>query len=242
MEKIKTITKLDFRTLKYCNLFLMKFQRKSKLWIIITIILSIGIIIYDLLALEIHMFAVLGGVFILYSIYKFLTLEKALDQQLTAFFRGRPVNTQTVEVDEEEIKVVRSFDPENPIVYNWSYVTQIFQMPQYYMLMVGKGSPIIIDRSPEALVEGSQEALDQIITEKATMKPYKKTEEDLVKIPITFVHEVFPTADAVEVKNESETVQEENEQADEVEVVAEDTVIEENPAEDFKAGEDDNKQ
>ncbi|HEY8395179.1 MAG TPA: hypothetical protein VIK96_00215 [Bacilli bacterium] len=210
MSKIKTLTKLDFRTLKYCNLFLMKYQRKSKLWILITILLSAGIIAYDLLKLHTNMFAVLGGIFILYSIYQFLTLEKKLDQQLAAFFRGRPVTTQTVEIDAEKLKVTRSIDPENPIEYDWSYVSQIFEMPQFYMLMVGKGAPIIIDRSLEALLEGTKEELDAIIAEKASLKPYKKTEEDLVKIPITFVHEEFPTADAVSVETE-EAKAEENE-------------------------------
>ncbi|NLD26982.1 MAG: hypothetical protein GX661_06445 [Acholeplasmataceae bacterium] len=240
MEKIITTTKLDFRTLKYCNLFLMKFQRKSKLWIIITVLLSAGIIVYDLVVLKVNLFAILGGVFILYSLYKFFTLEKALDQQLAGFFRGRPVTTQNVEVDDEEIKVIRSFDPENPIVYNWSYVTQIYQMPQYYMLMVGKGSPVIIDRSPEAVVSGSQEALDQIVLEKSKMKPYKKTDEDLVKIPITYVHEVFPTANAVEVENE---VAPADEQVQEGEVVSEEPENKEEPAADnSETGEEDNKQ
>lgn len=202
MNKIKTLTKLDFRTLKYCNLFIMKYQRRSKLWIIFTVLLSAGIIVYDLVKLQSKIFSILGGIFILYSIYQFFTLEKKLDQQLAAFFRGRPVNTQTVEVDEEKVTVTRSFDPENPIEYDWSYINQIFEMPQYYMLMVGKGTPIIIDRSEEALIEGTKAELDAIILEKASLKPYKKTEEDLVKIPITFVHEEFPTADAVEVENE----------------------------------------
>jgi hypothetical protein len=212
MSKITTITKLDFRTLKYCNLFLMKFQRRSKLWIIITVLLSVGIIVYDLLKLHSKMFSILGGIFILYSIYQFISLEKKLDQQLAGFFRGRPVNTQTIEIDDEKITVTRSFDPENPAVYDWSFINQIFEMPQYYMLMVGKGSPIIIDRSEEALLEGDKAALDEIILEKASLKPYKKTEEDLVKIPITFVHEEFPTADAVEVDNVTEDVMEASEE------------------------------
>lgn len=110
-----------------------------------------------------------------------LFLEKKLDQQLAGFFRGRPVTTQTVEIDEESVKVTRSLDPENPIEYDWSYINQIYEMPQYYMLMVGKGIPIIIDRSEEALLEGTKESLDAIIQEKAQLKPYKKTEEDLAK-------------------------------------------------------------
>lgn len=209
MNKIKTITKLDFRTLKYCNLFLMKFQRRSKLWILVTVLLSAGIIVYDIVKIRTWIFAALGGVFILYSLYQFFSLEKKLDQQLTAFFRGRPVTTQTVELDSEKVKVTRSFDPENPIEYDWSYINQIFEMPQYYMLMVGKGTPIIIDRSEEALLMGTKDELDAIIQEKASLKPYKKTEEDLVKRPITFVHEELPSAEAMEVdSHESEKAEE----------------------------------
>ncbi|MFY9422291.1 MAG: hypothetical protein WBK54_01775 [Bacilli bacterium] len=219
MNKIKTITKLDFRTLKYCNLFLMKFKRRSKLWIIVTVVLSAGIIAYDILVPKTRIFAVLGGLFIAYSIYQFFSLEKKLDQQLAGFFRGRPVTTQTVEIDEESVKVTRSLDPENPIEYDWSYINQIYEMPQYYMLMVGKGIPIIIDRSEEALLEGTKESLDAIIQEKAQLKPYKKTEEDLAKRPITFVHEEFPSAEAVEVEAEETAGEETAEEAEVVDTV-----------------------
>lgn len=60
------------------------------------------------------------------------------------------------------------------------------------MLMVGKGAPIIIDRSSEALIDGTKENIDSIIKEKVTMKPYKRTDLDIVKIPITYVHPEFP--------------------------------------------------
>ena len=82
-------------------------------------------------------------------------------------------------------------DPENPIEYDWSFVTEILEMPQFYILMIGKGVPIIVDRSDEALLEGTKENLDAIIKEKAALKPYKRTEEDIVKRPITFVHPVY---------------------------------------------------
>jgi drug/metabolite transporter superfamily protein YnfA len=62
----------------------MKFQRRSKLWILVTVLLSAGIIVYDIVKIRTWIFAALGGVFILYSLYQFFSLEKKLDQQLTA--------------------------------------------------------------------------------------------------------------------------------------------------------------
>lgn len=199
MEKTKVLTKLDFKTLKYCNLFLMKFKRRTKLWFIITAIVSLGVAIYDIFFIkQQYMFAILGGLFIIYSSFQFFTLEKKLDNSLTRFFYNRPVNSQTVEVDEEKIILTRGADPENPINYDWSFITEICEMPQYYMLMVGKGSPIIIDRSEEMILEGTKENLDKIILDKAALKPHKKTDQDIAKIPVTYVHQEFPAPEGVE--------------------------------------------
>lgn len=210
MEKTTVLTKLDFRTLKYCNLFIMKFKRKSSIWFIVTALISAAIIVYDLVALKDgnHMFAILGGVFLVYSAYQFLNLEKRLDTQLARFFYNRRVTEQVVEITDEKIVVHRSVDPNNPIEYDWSFVTEICEMPQFYMLMIGRGSPVILDRSLEAIIEGTKENLDAIIKEKASMKPHKRTEQDIVKIPITFVHPEFPEVVSEETQDINETQEE----------------------------------
>ena len=191
MNTFKTITKLDFRTLKYCNLFLIKYRRKAYIWFIVTAVLSLGIAVYDILVIksQYRMFAVLSILFVAYSLYQMLTVEKKLDTSLSRFFQNRQVSSQIVEVDSEKITVTRSLDPNHPVTYEWAYISEIDEMPQFYMLLVGKSAPIIIDRSPENVMEGSLETLDAIIREKTSSKPYKFVTKDIVKIPITYVHQ-----------------------------------------------------
>jgi hypothetical protein len=231
MEKTTIKTRLDFKTLKYCNLFIMKFKRKAGLWFLITAIISLGIIVYDVLVVkDKYLFTILGAVFILYSGYQFINLEKRLDTQLARFFYNKRVTDQTVEITDEKIVVTRSIEPDKPAEFDWSYVTEILEMPQYYMLMIGKGAPIILDRSPEAILEGSKEHLDAIIKDKASMKPYKVTDKDIVKIPITYVHPEFPEVvaeEVVEENNELEKPLEVEDSQDETAVTVEAEVVEE---------------
>lgn len=224
MEKTTVLTKLDFKTLKYCNLFIMKYKRKTALWFLITAIISLGIIVWDVFFSEQegYIFSVLGGFFILYSGYTYFNLEKRLDTQLARFFYNRKVTEQTVTVTDEKVIVVRSVDPSNPVEFDWSFITEIMQMPQYYMLMVGKGSPIILDRSSEALIEGSHEQLDAIIKDKASMKPYKVVDFDIVKIPVTYVHQEFPEVVSEEVVEEIAITTDEVKETEQ-EVVSEET-------------------
>lgn len=224
MEKTTVLTKLDFKTLKYCNLFIMKFKRRTSIWFLVTALISVAVIVYDLVALKEgnHMFAILGGVFLVYSGYQYINLEKRLDTQLARFFYNRRVTEQTVEVTDDKIKITRSIDPDNPLEYDWSFVTEICEMPQYYMLMIGRGAPIILDRSDEALLEGTKANLDAIIQEKASLKPYKRTDQDIIKIPITFVHPEFPEVVSEEVEEINETKEIETVETVEAEVLEED--------------------
>lgn len=106
MNTFKTITKLDFRTLKYCNLFLIKYRRKAYIWFIVTAVLSLGIAVYDILVIksQYRMFAVLSILFVAYSLYQMLTVEKKLDTSLSRFFQNRQVSSQIVEVDSEKLR------------------------------------------------------------------------------------------------------------------------------------------
>lgn len=216
-EKTSVLTKLDFRTLKYCNLFIMKFKRKTSIWFLVTAIISLAVVIYDLLLPETnYMFAILGGVFILYSGYQYFNLEKRLDTQLSKFFYNRRVTDQTIDVTDEKVVINRSIDPANPVEYDWSFVTEVYEMPQFYMLMIGRGSPVIIDRSVEAILSGTKENLDRIIKDKIATKPYKYTDQDIVKIPITYVHPEFPEVVSEEVEEDNFQI-ENNEETEVVE-------------------------
>ncbi len=217
MNKFTSTTKLDFRTLKYCNLFLIKYRRKAGIWFLVTAVLSVGIAIYDILVIksQYYMFAILAAAFVAYSLYQMFTVEKKLDQSLVRFFANRTVSSQTIELDDEHVTVTRSLDPTNPTVYDWAHITEINEMPQYYMLMVGKNAPIIIDRSADNIIEGTLEDLDAIIKAKTATKPYKMVDIDIVKIPITYVHQEPIPQDAQEVKAEEPAEEAKPEQIEE---------------------------
>jgi hypothetical protein len=83
------------------------------------------------------------------------------------------------------------------------------------MLMVGKNAPIIIDRSADNIIEGTLEDLDAIIKAKTATKPYKMVDIDIVKIPITYVHQEPVPQDAQEVKAEEPTEEAKPEQIEE---------------------------
>ncbi|MCK9536318.1 MAG: hypothetical protein M0R05_01815 [Bacilli bacterium] len=200
MESIKIVTKLDFKTLKYCNLFIMKYRRKTYLFYIILSVLSLGVVFADIFYFKSKYLAILSGLYIIYLIYQIFSVEAKLDQNLARFFSNRPVTTQTLEINEDNIMLYRANDLDNPIEFDWSFITEILEIPQYYMLMAGK-TPIIVDRSDEAVLTGSQEALTALVNSKAETKPHKKVDFDIAKRPITFVHPEFPFEDVQEVES-----------------------------------------
>lgn len=125
MEKTTVLTKLDFRTLKYANLFILKYKRRTSIWFLVTALISAAVIVYDVLFIkDSYAFTIIGVLFILYSGYNYFNLEKRLDNQLSRYFYGRrDIHTQKVEVTDEKLVIIRSVDPENPIEYDWSFVT-----------------------------------------------------------------------------------------------------------------------
>jgi len=212
MENVKVVTKLDFKTLKYCNLFILKYQKKSYIIYLVLAVISLGLVFADIFHFKTIYLGVLSGLYIAYLVYQIFTIEAKLDQNLSRYFTNRPVTTQTLEITDEKIVLYRGKEMDDPIDLDWSFVTQILEMPQYYMLMAGR-SPIIVDRSEDAVLEGSQAALTAIVNEKAQGKPYKKVDFDIVKKPITFVHPEFPPEDVVDVESEvTDISHDENEQ------------------------------
>lgn len=201
MENVKIVTKLDFKTLKYCNLFILKYQRKSYIMYLVLAAISLGLVFADIFHFKTIYLGVLSGLYIVYLVYQIFTIEAKLDQNLTRYFAHRPVTTQTLEIADDKIILYRGKEMDDPIDLDWSFVTQILEMPQYYMFMAGR-TPIIVDRSEDAVLEGSQSTLTAIVNEKAQGKPYKKVDFNIVKKPITFVHPVFPPNDVVDVESE----------------------------------------
>ena len=205
MNNIKIVTKLDFRALKYCNLFIMKYKRNMLLKTILLFILPVIVIVLDLVEYHFYYASALSAVYIAWMVYSLLTVETRLDRDLARYFANRRVMTQTLEIREDEILL--HYDEKNePIRFDWSFITEIMEMPQYFLLMAGR-SPIINDRSDEAVIDGNQADLTAIVREQAKTKPYKKIEHDIVKKPITFVHPEFPEPEVTEADTESKEVE-----------------------------------
>lgn len=232
MEKIKLRTKFDYRTMKYCNMYLLTYKRKSYIMYIFLILLALGASVYFAFFNNPANY-LMAGLFVLVSVYvgyQALSVEKALDKHLVSFFYNRPIVEQIIEIDEDKITITASSRPNEPQVYDWSFVSEIHEIPQYYMLFVGKNTPVIIDRSIDALIEGSFEDLARLIKEKAETKPYKVVDKNIVKKPITYVHKYIEpkqNIDEAEVFTDEAIDDETKEDAEVVEVVEEEIVEEE---------------
>ena len=160
---------------------------------------------------------IIFGLVIVYTIFQALNIEKNLDKHLTNFFNNRPVVSQLIEIDSEKITIAVSTKPEEKVDYDWAYVNEICELPQYYYLFIsnGGGAPVILDKREEAIEEGSLEELKALIEEKIELKPYKKLDQDIVKRPITFVHPEIIVSNEDEQKEAVEVEAIEEEQKDE---------------------------
>lgn len=232
MEKIKIRTKFDYRTMKYCNMYLLTYKRKNFIMYIFLILLSLGASVYFGFLSKENNNLLMAGLFLLvaaYVTYQALSVEKALDKHLQNFFYNRPVVEQIIEIDEEKITITASSRPNEPQTYDWSFVNEIHEIPQYYMLFVGKNTPIILDRSEEALLEGTFADLAALIAEKAETKPYKVVNKNIIKKPITYVHQYIEPVhniEEAETTDENQTTPEEVEATDENQRVPEEEVKE----------------
>ena len=96
-----------------------------------------------------------------------------------------------------------------PFKYDWAYITEIVEIPQFFFLYVQK-QPIIVEKDPNKITEGDYDTLVSIIMEKTATKPYKKIDKDLVTKPITYVHadqNSFDDAEEAEVDEVEEDVE-----------------------------------
>ena len=197
----KVVVKLnvDYRTLKYYNLYVLKHVRKFYLLYAIFLALLIGGGVYAVIV-KTYIVAALMGVFALYLVYQMLSIEKTIDRQLTSHFMRRRPQVQEYTFTDQGIKVVPA-EGGDPIEYEWVYVTHIYEIPQFYYLYLGK-QPIIVDRNEEMIVEGTKEDLEGIIASQASKKPYKKFEKNILKEPVEFN---YPDYDAMEAEQADQT-------------------------------------
>lgn len=199
MEKnVKVRLKLDYKAMKYYNMYNLLY-RKHFVWVyVILIVVCVIGAIFSFLGDKLGFIksepnvtiAVIFALFAAYLVYQVLTLEKTIDRNITNYFYNHNPYEQDIVINDETITFCSVKDPSQTVVHDWLEISQIHEIKQYYYLFIGK-RPIIIDRSPEAIIEGSMEDLDAIIQEKIAGKPYKKVTKEVVKKPITFVHQVF---------------------------------------------------
>ena len=224
MNKVTVQTKFDYKTMKYLNLYLMKYKRKSLLLYIILLVLSLGggtYLFVSSLGSENgpnYVWPVAFGLISLYTLYQMLTIERNLDKHLRNYFRSRPLLTETIEVSDEKLVITVCTRPNKPQEYDWAYVNEICELPGYYFLFMNNNTPIILEKNHEAFLDGTLEELDIILKEKIQTKPYKKCDREIVKRPIPEINYIDPVIE------EDEPTEEEKAEACEVEVIEAKTV------------------
>ena len=140
------------------------------------------------LSLISFLFPIIFLVFGLYFMYQGIMFEKTLDKNIEMhFYRSPKVVRLSVTVTNKYISI-KTQNQVEPIKYDWAFVSNIAEIPQYIYLYVRK-QPIIIDKDPNCYTEGTLEQLLEIVHEQAKTKPYRKLDKDIVKKPITYVHE-----------------------------------------------------
>ena len=213
----------DYKTLKYYNVFSMVYKRHYP---ILYLALAVICVAYDVFAVITQILPLVGtdkfsaslflmpGIFLLfaaYSIFLFFNFEKSIDKNLTLHFNSSNEGVTTIQatVTMEGITILSS-RREEPIKYDWSFINQIYEIPQYFYLFVGK-TPIILSKDPNAVIEGNYETLEEIINEQVKTKPYKRIDKEIVKKPITYVHR-----EDLENAEEAETVKNVNDEKNNV--------------------------
>ena len=238
-RKVRVKLNVDYRTLKYYNVYVLKYVRKFYWLYAIFLLLLIGGIVYSIIV-KTYVVVALMAVFALYLIYQMLSIERTIDRQLTAHFMRRRPQVQEYTFTDEGITVAPS-DGGDPINYEWVYVTHIYQIPQFYYLYLGK-QPIIVDRNEDMIIEGTKEDLEGIIATQATKKPFKSLDKNILKEPVEFN---YPDYDAMDAARASEQASlEENKEEAKAEDTVDAEVVEENdaPAEEVQAEESENKE
>jgi hypothetical protein len=192
---VKSDTQFDFKTLKYANLYLSVYKRKSWILSLVVAIAALGMAIYSAIASQ-WVFFVIFLLFVAVIVYQALTVEKKIDQELVKYFKNREVGGQEVALNKELI-LVENKNSTIPFVYEWSDIKSVDEITEYVYLFLGAQAPIIIDKN--RLVVGDLKALQEIVKEKFPEKGYKVIEKEIAKRKIEFEHEVVEENDKIEI-------------------------------------------
>ena len=155
----------------------------------------------------------------LYFIYQGIFFEKTVDKNISVHFYRQPKLVHiNVTVTEKYLALKIADNDSEPFKYDWAYVNEIVEIPQYFFLYVQK-QPIIIEKDPNKMIEGDYEEMIRMIHDQTATKPYKVVEKELVKKPITYVHpedaEGYEEATEVTEITETEVTEENKENTEE---------------------------
>lgn len=215
MEVIAEVeTTYDYRTLKYCNMYILKVKRKSTLIYSIMAAVCLIVAIVSFIRMEGNgkwlslIIAFLG----LWTFKNIFTEEAKVDKSLQNFFRTNAPFTQRFAFDRERIRVIAMVDGEEKQAdYPWPYIQEIHMIPEFFILFLNGGTPVIIDRDESKLLKGTKEELEQIIREQSVLKPFKSYDKPFVKKMIDITYYATLNQEEAIVEEKPEVAEESNE-------------------------------
>lgn len=224
-KEVTTSIRYDYRTMKYFNMYNAAIRRKLPIWYIVMGVLSAIFAIYTIVdgvitsindpesSIGTSTF-IITAIFVFFTIYLFMQafrFEGFVDKTITNHFLSHKVAEQHIRIREDKITLIPVNKPDESFSYDWVQITSIEEINEFFFLYIGK-SPLIIDKDPSKMINGTYEEMLEIINEKIAVKPYKKYTKQVVKKPITFVHQedIENINNAVETENIEENNEEQN--------------------------------
>lgn len=180
-------TTYDYKVLKYCNMYVIKVKRHSTIINLIMAVITLaigGLILYSSIKNQNNnfIFAIMTFLLAGWVIFSIFNEEKRIDKSLINYFKTHAPVKQKFSFDNEKIRISANINgEERQADYPWAYVTEIHAIPEYFFLFVNGGSPIVIDRNPEAVLTGTMDDLENLIREQCSLKPFKQYLKPFVK-------------------------------------------------------------
>lgn len=209
-------TTYDYRSLKYTNMYILKVKRKSAvIYSVMGIVcLVIGLVCFFTMEGANKWISLIIVALGLWTFKNIFTEEAKVDKSLQNFFRTNAPFKQTFTFDRERIRVSAEVDGEvKQADYPWPYIQEIHMIPEYFILFLNGGTPIIIDRDESKLLQGTKEDLEQLIREQSALKPFKSYDKPFIKKFVDVTYYAAPQEvqeEQVEETNNSESSVEEN--------------------------------
>lgn len=224
-KEVTTSIRYDYRTMKYYNMYNSVVHSKVQILSLVAGFISLGFVIYLVIEEILRSQKPDAGStpFITYLciglclffacrfFYQVIRFEAYVDKTITNHFLTHKVSEQHIRIREDKITLIPVNKPEESFSYDWVQVTSIEEIEEFFFLYIGR-SPLIIEKDPAKIVDGTIEQLNEIIDEKVAVKPYKKYTKKLFKNPITYVHQEDLENDenAIEVETVEEQTEEQN--------------------------------